>query len=219
MSLPSDNFGSPGDAPDDRYDKGGRRKLDPVWLDRLHTAAFYLAAIGFALAAGAYDVPPLPFIAGLVLICALYLYTGFKYIEPELTQSLHPSLEALELTDREIIFTNWLGRRETLRWDRLRRVGVDRSQALFPDPWVGDYDEDYWFLVDRDDKRLSIPLDIAGAEALRRVLKERLDGFDGDLADRAMASKDRGHWLCWEAPGDGADPGTRSCLLDPSDPC
>jgi hypothetical protein len=203
MPQPSDNSGSP----DDRHDTGNRRKLDPVWLDRLHTAAFYLAAFGFALAAGAYDVPPLPFVAGLVLICALYLYTGFKYIEPELTQSFHPSLEALELTEREIIFTNWLGRRETLEWDRLRRVGVDRSQALFPDPWVGDYDEDYWFLVDRDDNSLCVPLELPGAEDLRRALQGRLEGFDADLADRAKASKDRGHWVCWEAPDHGASPG------------
>ena len=204
MPQPSDNSGSP----DDRHDTGNRRKLDPVWLDRLHTAAFYLAAFGFALAAGAYDVPPVPFVAGLVLICALYLYTGFKYIEPELTQSLHPSQEAVELTEREIIYTNWLGRRETLEWDRLCRVGIGRWEAGFPDPWIDEYDEDYWFLVDRDENSLQLPLESPGAENLIRDLQDRLQGFDGDLAVRAMASKERGHWICWEAPSDGAGPGT-----------
>lgn len=177
------------------------RMLTPARAETLHNGAFYLTAIAYAVAAGTYDLPQIPFLVGLAALCGLYFYTAAKFIDPMLDASPGGSKEALALTDQEIIYTNWLGRSESLAWERLRRVGIARCESSFPDPWLGYYDEEYWFLVDTTDKSLQVPLELEGTEALRQAFKERLPDFDDALAEAAMASKARDHWLCWERVG------------------
>jgi hypothetical protein len=157
-------------------------------------AAFVLLAIAFAVGAAHAGLPAGAFLAGAVAISGLYGWLGLKCDERAAERA---SKERLILTDQSVICTDWLGRTHPMRWDRVERIGFARLESLFPDPWLGDYAEEYWFLMDGGDGRIVIPLELGRAHDLNQALAKRFPGFDAELARQALEAEQEGQWLLW----------------------
>ncbi|WP_188344140.1 hypothetical protein [Phyllobacterium sp. 628] len=105
-----------------------------------------------------------------------------------------------------------MGWREHWRWDEINGFGFSFKQAMFPDPWFGDYMESEWFIVVENENgpeyiyfdadwldinhlpsALLQNLPDLNTEELRRGLNNAAGGFhyyDGE-----------GQWIGWQRPG------------------
>ncbi len=160
-------------------------------------ATFVTLAIGFALAAAHLAWPAMIFLIGILAIAGTYGFVGHRYID--LPQE-EPARNKLTLTDQSLLFIDWRERRHAMHWDQVARIGFSRYESLFPDPWIGDYMEEYWFLVDGDDKRIEIPRELGAKHDLAETLGQRFADFDKDLAEQALRTKEEGQWVLWRGP-------------------
>lgn len=89
---------------------------------------------------------------------------------------------AVTVDDREIVYAHRMYGTQRVSWQDLRRVLI-RAWDMRP---VGSV---YCVLSTNGDECL-IPIDAVGVETLLEAMRERLPGFDGDAASRAMALPD-----------------------------
>ena len=83
--------------------------------------------------------------------------------------------------------------------DQVRRIGFSRHESAFPDPWIGDYMEEYWFLLDGGDNRIEIPRELAAKHDLAETLGRWFSGFDTEMTQQALRTKQEGQWVLWRA--------------------
>ncbi len=160
----------------------------------LFDAGFVVLGFGFALAAAHLGWPKGYFLIGILAIAGVYGLVGNRYID----QTVDPlSKKNLCLTDQSLLFIDWRERGHTMHWDQVRRIGISRHESAFPDPWVGDYLEQTWFLVDRGDKMIEIPLELAAEHDLAETLGRRFAGFDAEMAQQALRTQEEGTWVLW----------------------
>lgn len=160
----------------------------------LFDAAFVALALGFAVAAAQLAWPTGYFLVGTLAIAGTYGFVGYRYVD----RTPDPLAKSnLCLTDESLLFTDWREGRHAMHWDRLTRIGFSRYESAFPDPWIGDYMEEYWFLVDGADNRIEIPKELAAKHDLAEALGRRFAGFDSELAQEALSAEEEGQWVLW----------------------
>lgn len=177
--------------------------------ENLLFAAFIVLAVAFAVIAATYGLPSYYLLAGLLVLGALYLFIAYRYLNEDDDVT---SKEDLDVTDRGIVFTDWLGRSRRIDWNALREIAFTRYEALFPDPWCGDHLEESLLLVGDDGDPVVIPFELGRKRGLIAVLRRRFHDFHADAAHEAVQSKEEGRWLLWQR-GQGApgrDGGTRA---------
>ena len=160
----------------------------------LFDAAFVALALGFALAAAHLAWPTAYFLIGALAIAVIYGFVGYRYVDPTMDEL---AKEKLTLTDQSLLLTDWLERRHAMHWDQVGRIGFSRHESPFPDPWIGDYMEEYWLLVDGADNRIEIPRELAAKHDLAETLGRRFSGVDTEMTQQALRTKAEGQWVLW----------------------
>ncbi|WP_255468271.1 hypothetical protein [Achromobacter sp. UMC71] len=102
-----------------------------------------------------------------------------------------------------------MGLRQSWPWEAVHEFGFRFSQAVFPDPWSGDYMEGLWYVRVQDDGALmavEFNQDILDPKALPPDLLRHMPGLDRDAMRAALATAARGprhfdgagEWVIWQ---------------------
>jgi len=112
-----------------------------------------------------------------------------------------------------------LRQREFWPWDEIHEFGFRYTQALYPDPWAGDYMEGLWiFRVCGDEggrMTLEFDQDMLDAERLPDALLRHLPGLDMGALRAGLAAAGRGphnfeaegDWIAWRRADAAPTPG------------
>jgi hypothetical protein len=113
-----------------------------------------------------------------------------------------------------------MGQREFWPWHEIQEFGFRYTQAMFPDPWYGDYMESLWFVRVPSDGGGLMAIEFDGAvldiARLPPALLRNLPGLDMDVLRAGLAAASRGprhfegegDWVAWRrAAPPAATPG------------
>lgn len=110
---------------------------------------------------------------------------------------------------RQSEWARGLGLQEFWPWSDVYEFGFAFSQAVYPDPWFGDYMESLWFLrlrcKDGDMMREDLEADLLDVDHLPAALLAHLPGLDIDVLRAGLAVASRGlrhyegegEWVAW----------------------
>jgi hypothetical protein len=126
-----------------------------------------------------------------------------------------PSNE-FRLSDEGIYYSSWMSqtqqRPELWAWESIREFGLSIHQAIYPDPWFGDYMEAEWFFTvehSQGPQRFFFDIDCFSKDSLPIILSEKLSGFDKLALEQGWKEyraglrnfKGEGQWLAWKKKG------------------
>ncbi|MFD4839299.1 hypothetical protein ACFWP0_17475 [Achromobacter sp. NPDC058515] len=118
-----------------------------------------------------------------------------------------------------------MGLREFWPWSDIHEFGFLFTQAIYPDPWFGDYMESLWFIRVPSDGGGLMLLDfdqtVLDIERLPPALLRNLPGLDMDVLRSGLATAGRGlrhydgegEWVAWRRAG--APPGEQAVTPGP----
>ncbi len=97
-------------------------------------------------------------------------------------------------------------------WESVCEFGLSVHQAIYPDPWFGDYMEAEWFFTlenGEGPQRLFFDIDYFSMEALPAILPEKLPGFDSLALEEGWREyragprnyEGAGQWIAWRKQG------------------
>jgi hypothetical protein len=96
----------------------------------------------------------------------------------------------VELTDLGVIYHQPDGLSCSVRWDTLRAVLIETTDA-------GPFIEDLWWILIDAEGHCIIPQEASGETEMFHRLQE-LPGFDNDAVIAAMGSVENRRFLCWQ---------------------
>ncbi len=113
-----------------------------------------------------------------------------------------------------------MGLQESWPWDDIHEFGYAFTQAIYPDPWFGDYMESLWFVrVRTEDEglmRMEFDARVLDIDHLPPALLRNLPGLDMDVLRAGHATAARGmrhfegegEWVAWRRsePAPNASP-------------
>ena len=124
---------------------------------------------------------------------------------------------------RESELARAMGIQEFWPWSDIHEFGFVFTQAMYPDPWFGDYMESLWFVRVPSDggglMRMDLDERVLDIDHLPPALLRNLPGLDMEVlrAGRATAARGlrhfdgAGEWVAWRreacAPSPTRDPG------------
>lgn len=126
------------------------------------------------------------------------------------------SQDELRLSDEGLSYTGSMSRSgqwpELWPWASVCEFGISVHQAIYPDPWFGDYMEAEWFFTvqhSEGPQRIFFDIEYFSIDDLPIVLLEKLPGFDktallaGWKEYRAGLRnyEGAGQWLAWQKEG------------------
>jgi len=120
------------------------------------------------------------------------------------------------LSDEGIYYSSWISQSqqwpELLSWEWVREFGMSVHQAMYPDPWFGDYMKAEWFFTvehSQGPQRFFFDIDYFSIESLPTILPEKLAGFDRLALEQGWKEyragprnfEGEGQWLAWKQEG------------------
>lgn len=104
-----------------------------------------------------------------------------------------------------------MGWREHWDWDEIDGFGFSFKQAMFPDPWFGDYMESEWFIIVDNEKapeHIYFHADWLNIDHLPPVLLQNMPGLDIDELRKGLHNASQGfhyydgegEWIGWQRP-------------------
>ncbi|EHK64545.1 hypothetical protein [Achromobacter arsenitoxydans] len=111
-----------------------------------------------------------------------------------------------------------MGLREFWPWSEIHEFGFRYTQALYPDPWAGDYMESLWFVRVPSDGGGLMTMDfdasVLDIDHLPPALLRNLPGLDLDMLRAGLAAAARGRrhdqaegeWVGWRRAGSPPPP-------------
>ncbi|CAB3638631.1 hypothetical protein [Achromobacter pestifer] len=113
-----------------------------------------------------------------------------------------------------------MGLQEFWPWSDIHEFGFVFTQAMYPDPWIGDYMESLWFVRVPTDggglMRMDLDEHVLDIDHLPPALLHHLPGLDMGVLRDGLATARRGvhyvegagEWVAWRrAPPDSLKPG------------
>jgi len=102
-----------------------------------------------------------------------------------------------------------MGLRQSWPWEDVHEFGFRFRQAVFPDPWHGDYMEGLWYVRVQDDGALmavEFDEDVLDAQALPPALLRHMPGLNHEVLRAGLATAKRGprhfdgagEWVAWQ---------------------
>jgi hypothetical protein len=124
--------------------------------------------------------------------------------------------DEVHLSQEGVYYLSWMSR--SLQWPTLwpwpvvLEFGLSVHQAMYPDPWFGDYMEAEWFFtVDHDGRpqRFFFDVEYFSVDTLPAILAGKLPGFDKEALREGWKQyragfrnfKGAGQWLAWQSEG------------------
>jgi len=122
----------------------------------------------------------------------------------------------LRFSDEGIYYSNWMSQTqqwpELWPWASVTEFGLSVHQAIYPDPWFGDYMEAEWFFTVENDEgpqRFFFDIDYFSMDSLPIILPEKLAGFDNSALEQGWKEyraglrnfEGKGQWLAWQKQG------------------
>ncbi|CAB3699689.1 hypothetical protein LMG26685_05233 [Achromobacter mucicolens] len=119
-----------------------------------------------------------------------------------------------------------MGLQEFWPWRDIHEFGFVFTQAIYPDPWFGDYMESLWFVRVPTDggglMRMDFDERVLDINQLPPALLRNLPGLDMDVLRAGLATAARGlrhfegegEWVAWRR-ADAASPDLPSATRDP----
>ncbi|MEO8001557.1 MAG: hypothetical protein ABI644_06745 [Arenimonas sp.] len=120
--------------------------------------------------------------------------------------------DEVHFSEEGIYYLSWMSRSQqwpTLwPWPVVLEFGLSFHQAIYPDPWFGNYMEAEWFFtVDHDGnpQRIFFDVDYFSIDELPVILNEKLSGFDKAALKEGWKEyraglrnfKGEGQWPAW----------------------
>jgi hypothetical protein len=124
-----------------------------------------------------------------------------------------PLPDAIRVCEEGVYYRAWTSQPEQLwPWEILREFGLSVHQAIYPDPWFGEYMEAQWFITVQDSdgpRRLFFEVDQLSMDSLPAILFEKLPGFDKNVLRTGWQHyqagpknyEGAGQWLAWQKKG------------------
>jgi hypothetical protein len=124
--------------------------------------------------------------------------------------------DELRLSEDGVYYVSRLSRArkwpELWPWESVREFGLSFDQAIYPDPWFGDYMEAEWFFTVENSEgpqRFFVDVDYFSIDTLPIVLSEKLPNFDRAMLVEGWRQyrigernfKGAGQWLAWKKIG------------------
>jgi hypothetical protein len=118
--------------------------------------------------------------------------------------------QEIRLSEDGVYHRPWMRPYENLwPWDSVCEFGLSVHEAIFSDPWLGDYMEAEWFFTVEDSEgrqRLLFDIEHFSLETLPALLDEKLSGFDRAALQEGWRQhqagprnlKGAGQWLGWK---------------------
>jgi hypothetical protein len=112
-----------------------------------------------------------------------------------------------------------LGQREFWPWHDIHEFGFRYTQAIYPDPWSGDYMEGLWFVRVPSDggglMAMEFDAAILDVERLPAALLRHLPGLDHGILRAGLAAaahgprnfSEEGEWVAWRRSDSTPGPG------------
>ena len=106
-----------------------------------------------------------------------------------------------------------MGLQEFWPWSDIHEFGFLFTQAIYPDPWFGDYMESLWFVRVPSDggglMRMDFDADVLDIDHLPPALLRNLPGLDMEVLRAGLATAARGprhfegegEWVAWRRAG------------------
>lgn len=126
------------------------------------------------------------------------------------------SRDEIRLSDAGLYYSSWMSRPgsppELWPWATVCEFGISVHQAIYPDPWIGDYMEAEWFFTvqhSEGHQRLFFDIEHFSIDDLPAVLPEKLPGFDKAALLAGWKEyrvglrnyEGAGQWLAWQKEG------------------
>jgi hypothetical protein len=122
---------------------------------------------------------------------------------------------SLRLADEGIYYHAWIETPEQAKlwpWSSVREFGLLFDEAIYPDPWFGNYMEADWFFTVEDSngpQRLLFDVEYFSIDTLPDILIEKLAGFNENALlpgwqayQKGLKNFDgAGLWLAWQKEG------------------
>ncbi|MGH8049355.1 MAG: hypothetical protein ACREPB_01695 [Arenimonas sp.] len=140
------------------------------------------------------------------------------------------SQDGIRLSDDGLHFSSWMSRYaqwpELWPWTEVCEFGISVHQAIYPDPWFGDYMEAEWFFTvqhSEGPQRLFFDIEHFSIDKLPHLLFEHLPGFDKTVLQAGWKEyraglrnyQGAGQWLAWQKAGFNWEHGDRHSIANP----
>ncbi|SDO79867.1 hypothetical protein [Phyllobacterium sp. OV277] len=104
-----------------------------------------------------------------------------------------------------------MGWREHWNWDEIDGFGFSFKQAMFPDPWFGDYMESEWFIIVENEngpEHIYFDADWLNIDNLPPALLQNMPDLDRDELRKGLHNAaggfhyyaGEGQWVGWQRP-------------------